>query len=235
MQRLQKLMSEAGLCSRRAAEEYIKSGRVTVNGVVASLGDSASAEDVVAVDGKEITAQEHVYIMLYKPRGYVTTMADEQGRKDITLFTKNMDKRVYPVGRLDMQSEGLILLTNDGAVTKKLTHPSSHISKEYLVGISAESGNAAPEESLSVSIFIDGRWTAPARCRVVSKKSETKYLVTITIFDGRNRQIRRLCENAGYKIDFLKRTRIGDIKLSGLTAGEWRYLHENEIEYLRRL
>lgn len=235
--RLQKLLSEAGVCSRRSAEEYIKSGRVKVNGVPAALGDGADPElDEITLDGAPLRpATQWIYIMLNKPRGYVTTLSDEAGRRTVADLIRDVPQRVYPVGRLDMHSEGLLLLTNDGQLAHHLMHPSHEVYKQYLVKLSPdEPGLPSPEEALSRPIELDGQRLLPARCRLLAK-TETGYVMTIAIRQGKNRQIRRMCAKCGYTINSLKRVAEGNVKLADLPTGTWRYLRPEEIEYLRSL
>lgn len=235
--RLQKLLSEAGVCSRRSAEEYIKSGRVKVNGIPAALGDGADPElDEITLDGAPLRpATQWIYIMLNKPRGYVTTLSDEAGRRTVADLIRDVPQRVYPVGRLDMHSEGLLLLTNDGQLAHHLMHPSHEVYKQYLVKLSPdEPGLPSPEEALSRPIELDGQRLLPARCRLLAK-TENGYVMTIAIRQGKNRQIRRMCAKCGYTVNSLKRVAEGNVKLEDLSTGTWRYLRPEEIEYLRSL
>lgn len=235
--RLQKLLSEAGVCSRRSAEEYIKSGRVKVNGIPAALGGGADPElDEITLDGAPLRpAPQWIYIMLNKPRGYVTTLSDEAGRRTVADLIRDVPQRVYPVGRLDMHSEGLLLLTNDGQLAHHLMHPSHEVYKQYLVKLSPdEPGLPSPEEALSRPIELDGQRLLPARCRLLAK-TENGYVMTIAIRQGKNRQIRRMCAKCGYTVNSLKRVAEGNVKLADLPTGTWRYLRPEEIEYLRSL
>jgi 23S rRNA pseudouridine2605 synthase len=237
-ERLQKILSGAGICSRRAAETYITQGRVKVNGITANLGDSADVElDEILVDGRVLrkNGPRPVYIMLNKPRGYVTTLSDEAGRKTVADLLGDVPERVYPVGRLDMHSEGLLILTNDGDLAHHLTHPSHEVYKEYLVKLSPdEEGLPSPEKPLSGSIELDGEKLLPAKCRLLAK-TESGYIMTIAIRQGKNRQIRRMCAKCGYTVNSLKRVSEGDVKLGELPSGRWRYLTEKEIRYLKTL
>ena len=237
-ERLQKILSGAGICSRRAAETYITQGRVKVNGITAGLGDSADVElDEILVDGRVLhkNGPRPVYIMLNKPRGYVTTLSDEAGRKTVADLLGDVPERVYPVGRLDMHSEGLLILTNDGDLAHHLTHPSHEVYKEYLVKLSPdEEGLPSPEKPLSGSIELDGEKLLPAKCRLLAK-TESGYIMTIAIRQGKNRQIRRMCAKCGYTVNSLKRVSEGDVKLGELPSGRWRYLTEKEIRYLKTL
>lgn len=237
-ERLQKILSSAGICSRRAAETYIKEGRVKVNGITANLGESADPEqDEILVDGRVIgkRTRRMVYIMLNKPRGYVTTLSDEAERKTVADLIRDVPERVYPVGRLDMHSEGLLLLTNDGQLAHKLMHPSHEVYKEYLVKLTPdEEGLPSPEKPLSGVIELDGERLLPAKCRLLTK-TENGYIMTIAIRQGKNRQIRRMCAKCGYTVNSLKRVSEGDVKLGELPSGRWRYLTEAEVRYLKSL
>ena len=237
-ERLQKILSSAGICSRRAAETYIKEGRVKVNGITANLGESADPEqDEILVDGRVIgkRTRRMVYIMLNKPRGYVTTLSDEAERKTVADLIRDVPERVYPVGRLDMDSEGLLLLTNDGQLAHNLMHPSHEVYKEYLVKLTPdEEGLPSPEKPLSGVIELDGERLLPAKCRLLTK-TENGYIMTIAIRQGKNRQIRRMCAKCGYTVNSLKRVSEGDVKLGELPSGRWRYLTEAEVRYLKSL
>ena len=230
--RLQKFMSECGIASRRKSEELIESGKVRVNGAVASLGDKINPKkDTVTVSGKKIVKQkEHKYIMLHKPRGFITTMSDEMERKCVAQLISDVPQRVYTVGRLDRDSEGLLLFTNDGEFTNALTHPKKHVSKTYRVtvrpGITDEQLSAITE-----GIIIDDRKTAPAEVRVVTKE-ENRVVLEIILYEGRNRQIRKMCEQLGLEVARLKRTAIGSVKLGMLKQGDWRELTEDEVRKL---
>ena len=230
--RLQKFMSECGVASRRKSEELIESGKVRVNGAVALLGDKINPKkDTVTVSGKKIVKQkEHKYIMLHKPRGFITTMSDEMERKCVAQLISDVPQRVYPVGRLDRDSEGLLLFTNDGEFANALTHPKKHVSKTYRVtvrpGITDEQLSAITE-----GIIIDDRKTAPAEVRVVTKE-ENRVVLEIILYEGRNRQIRKMCEQLGLEVARLKRTAIGSVKLGMLKQGDWRELTEDEVRKL---
>jgi len=237
-ERLQKILSAAGICSRRAAESYITAGRVKVNGITANLGESADPEtDEILVDGRPLgkKSPRMTYIMLNKPRGYVTTLSDEAGRKTVADLIAGVPERVYPVGRLDMHSEGLLLLTNDGQLAHSLMHPSHEVYKEYLVKLSPdEEGLPTPEKPLSGVIELDGERLLPAKCRLLAQ-TENGYIMTIAIRQGKNRQIRRMCAKCGYTVNSLKRVSEGDVKLGDLPSGRWRYLTEAEVRYLKSL
>lgn len=231
--RLQKIISGYGAASRRQAEKMILDGRVAVNGRTASLGDVADDEvDEITIDGKKLISRpSYLYLILNKPRGYVTTLRDERGRKSVSDLVKDCGARVYPVGRLDQYSEGLLLLTNDGELTNKLTHPKGEIKKIYHVWVNGYYDAALVK--LRASIEIDGRKTIPANVRVLAVKGESTML-EFTLFEGRNRQIRRLCEYAEIRVTRLKRVQEGCVSLGDLPVGKWRILTEGEIEELYR-
>lgn len=233
-ERLQKILSANGVCSRRAAEQLILQGRVTVNGKRASLGDGADPDvDEIAVNGRRLGRPPRlVYLMLNKPRGYVTTVSDEKGRRTVMDLLEGAPERVYPVGRLDMDSEGLLLLTNDGKLTQRLTHPSHEVEKEYLLCL--ETPEEDPAAGLTAPMSLDGRPLAPVRARL-TRREEGKTWMILTIREGRNRQIRRMCEQRGYKLLRLRRTAVGRLKLDKLPLGQWRSLTEDEIRYLQSL
>ena len=237
-ERLQKILSARGVASRRKAEEMIEQGLVSVNGKTAVLGDTADPEvDEILVDGRALPKKgpRMLYIMLNKPRGYVTTLSDEAGRKTVADLIQNVPERVYPVGRLDMHSEGLLLLTNDGELAHHLMHPSHEVYKEYLVKLTPdEEGLPSPEKPLSGEIELDGERLLPAKCRMLAK-TENGYIMTIAIRQGKNRQIRRMCAKCGYTVNSLKRVSEGDVKLGELPSGKWRYLTEEEVRYLKSL
>lgn len=231
--RLQKFLADAGIASRRKAEALIAEGKVKVNGRVASVGDSVDPRrDTVLCAGARVEpASEKKYIMLHKPRGYITTMSDEQGRKCVSDLVRNVSVRVYPVGRLDRESEGLLLLTNDGDFANSIIHPSHHVPKTYRVTIHGE----VTEEQLSsitAGMMLDGQKTLPAEVFVVSKQ-EGREVLELTIFEGRNRQIRRMCEELGLEVARLRRIRIGGVKLGMLPPGKWRDLEPYEVKLLR--
>ena len=214
------------------SEELIESGKVRVNGAAASLGDKINPKkDTVTVSGKKIVKQkEHKYIMLHKPRGFITTMSDEMERKCVAQLISDVPQRVYPVGRLDRESEGLLLFTNDGEFANALTHPKKHVSKTYRVtvrpGVTDEQLSAITE-----GIIIDDRKTAPAEVRVVTKE-ENRVVLEIILYEGRNRQIRKMCEQLDLEVARLKRTAIGSVKLGMLKQGDWRDLTEDEVRKL---
>ena len=231
-ERLQKIISASGLMSRRAAEELIAAGKVSVNGVTAALGDKAEAGiDRILVDGKALpSAGEKLYIMLNKPRGYVTTLSDEKGRKNVSELVKELGTRLYPVGRLDMYCEGLLLMTNDGDFANRLMHPSHQVDKCYHTWVKGEDMGWAVE-LLRCPMEIDGYVTSPAQVDILELKGE-EALLGITIHEGRNRQVRKMCEAAGLKVTRLMRVSEGGVKLGTLKSGRWRRLTEEELNML---
>ncbi len=232
--KLQKYFSDCGVMSRRAAEEEIKKGLVRVNGEVAELGQRIlPGTDKVEYKGKRVLPleDERVYILLNKPRGYVTTLSDEKGRKTVTELIGDIGTRVYPVGRLDMDSDGLLLLTNDGALTNRLTHPRHEIPKIYHVTVSG-SVSGTTLASLSSPMVIDGYEILPVKTRILAA-SDTSTTLEMTLYEGRNRQIRKMCEAHKLKITRLCRVALGDIALGSLQTGKWRHLTPEEVDYLK--
>ena len=230
-ERLQKILSGRGVCSRRRAEEYITAGRVQVNGVTAKLGDGADSEtDEITLDGKPLpSASEYVYIMLHKPRGYMTTLSDEKGRKTVAQLVSDCGQRVYPVGRLDYDSEGLLLLTNDGEFANAMMHPKHRVEKTYAVWVSGYREEATA--LLAQPIELDGYRIRPPKVKLIRFEGN-KALYHVTIGEGRNRQVRRMCAHAGMDVLRLKRIREGNLELGDLPLGKWRYLTEKEIAEL---
>ncbi len=224
--RIQKVLSENGVMSRRKAEEAIAQGRVTVNGHPAQPGNPVDpARDVIAIDGVRVQLRkkkQNVYIMLHKPRGFVTTTSDELGRRCVTDLVKDAPAHVYPVGRLDRNSEGLLLLTNDGAFANLVMHPSNHISKTYRVTVRPDVSDEQAAK-MSAGVMLDGRMTLPATVLVLEKQ-DGRVVLQITIQEGRNRQVRRMCEAVGLEVARLKRTSVGPLKLGMLQPGQWREL-----------
>ena len=226
--RLQKIISARGVASRRAAEKMIEEGRVLVNGTVAQLGQSADPDvDEILLDGSPLpSAEGSVYIMLHKPRGFVTTLSDEMGRRTAAELVENCGTRVYPVGRLDMDSEGLLLFTNDGEFANQMMHPKHEVEKSYLTWV----GNYTPAalERLKQPMELDGYTIRTPDVRLVRPG-----LLEITIHEGRNRQVRRMCEIAGMTVTRLKRIREGSLRLDDLPLGQWRHLAPAEVAALK--
>jgi len=234
--RLQKFLAQSGVASRRASEDIILKGRVKVNGeVVKKLGIKIDPKsDKVEVDGVICRAGERpVYILLNKPQGVLTTVKDTSGRTTVIDLIKGVQGRFFPVGRLDKDTEGLLILTNDGGLTYKLTHPKYEVPKTYLAHIK---GNASGKKIaiLEKGIELEDGITAPAQVRLVRTMKDSTIL-NITIHEGKNRQIRRMCEAIGHPVIYLKRTHIGKLSIQGLNIGEWRHLKRDEIKYLKNL
>ena len=233
--RLQKFIADSGLMSRRAAEEEIKNGNVSVNGHVATPGTKVDPKnDNVTFRGKKIVkrSEEYTYIMMNKPRGYLSSTSDDRGRKCVTDLLDGVGGRVYPVGRLDLISEGMLLLTDDGELKNRLTHPSYSLPKVYRVKVSSDV-TEAEMEILTSPLVIDGYEIKPVEVRI-SDKDESGTVLKMTLFEGRNRQIRKMCEAAGLTVRRLSRVSIGNLKLDGLQVGKWRYLEPEEVEYLKK-
>lgn len=226
-QRLQKILSDRGIASRRRAEELIRGGLVAVNGQIASLGDSADPDtDEITLAGKPIpAARGYIYLMLNKPRGYVTTLSDEKGRPTAASLVAECGQRVYPIGRLDMDSEGLLLFTNDGSFANRAMHPSHEIQKTYQVWVSGFSQEGF--QRLQEPVVLDGYRIKPPKLKLLSYQND-RAVLEITIHEGRNRQIRRMCQMAGMQVTRLKRIREGYLDLGSLPLGKWRYLTEEE-------
>ncbi|MCD8255022.1 MAG: rRNA pseudouridine synthase [Oscillospiraceae bacterium] len=232
-QRLQKIISAAGLASRRAAEGMLSAGRVTVNGVPAALGQSADAEkDDIRLDGVPVKpVRSHTYIMLNKPRGFVTTLSDEKGRRTVAELVKGAGVRLYPVGRLDLNTEGLLIMTDDGELANCLMHPSHEVDKVYRAEVSgAEPKRAAAQ--LGALRELEGRAIAPARVSV-TESGGARFTLEITIHEGRNRQVRKMCAAAGLKVHRLVRVAEGPLTLGALPSGKWRALTAAELASLR--
>ena len=232
--RVQKLIADSGYCSRRKAEELIENKQVKVNGRLVSLGDKALPKDDIIVSGEHLyinRKKQYTYIMLNKPRGYVTTMSDEKGRRCVADLIADIDARVFPVGRLDVNSEGLLLFTDDGNFANDLMHPSRHVSKTYRVTVRPDI-NDEQIVKLSEGVVIDGRRTAPAEIRVLTKEPN-RVVMEMIIREGRNRQIRKMCETVGLEVARLKRTSIGPIKLGMLKPGAYRELTKEELKAIR--
>lgn len=233
--RIQKFFTDCGILSRRAAEEEIKKGRVKINGATAEVGQKIDpTRDRVEYRGQVIAAIEKprfTYVMLNKPRGYLSTVTDDRGRHTVTELVADTGVRLYPVGRLDMDSEGLLLLTNDGELTNRLTHPKHEIPKIYHVKIRGIV-TAEQVKALSSAMIIDGYRILPVKTELISVKDDTSVL-RMTLFEGRNRQIRKMCESQSLTVLRLCRIAIGDLKLGNLAPGKWRYLTKTQVDYLK--
>ena len=231
-QRLQKLISAAGMASRRRSEELIKAGKVTVNGIPALIGDSADPEtDIIFVEGRLLAEPaERTYIMLYKPRGYVTTLKDEKNRRCVSELVKDIGVRLYPVGRLDMYSEGLLIMTDDGEFANRLMHPSSQTDKTYYAWVKGKFSETALKV-LESPLVIDGYRISPAEVKII-RSDEDYTQLSIRIHEGRNRQIRKMCDCAGLKLTKLKRVSEVSLSVGDLKPGQWRYLTEDELQDL---
>ena len=231
--RIQKIIASRGITSRRKAEELISAGRVTCNGRVCLLGESADPDiDIIMLDGKPLpSGGEYTYIMLNKPRGYVTTLSDEKGRNNVAQLVADCGQRVYPVGRLDMDSEGLLIFTNDGEFANKLMHPKHEVNKTYRVFVKNYSSEGF--EKLSQPVTIDGYTIAKPTVRLISCDETGKAQLEVVIHEGRNRQVRKMCAIAGMTVLRLIRTGEGTLKLGSLPLGKWRILTDTEIQRLQ--
>lgn len=231
-ERLQKILSARGVASRRKAEELIQEGQVTVNGEKAVLGDTADPDrDEILISGQPLPPkQEFVYLLLNKPRGFVTTMSDEKGRPTAVQLVADCGTRVYPVGRLDMDSEGLLLFTNDGEFANRMTHPKQELDKVYEVWVNRYTPGAQRE--LSKPVVLDGYKIRPPKVELLSAQGSTARF-RVTIHEGRNRQIRRMCELAGMYCTRLRRIQEGNLVLGDLPKGKWRYLTQEEVARLK--
>lgn len=232
--RIQKIIADCGYCSRRKAEELMSKGRVNLNGRPVKPGDKATVKDIITVDGERLyipKTKKFIYLMMNKPRGYVTTMNDELGRKCVTELLDGVDERVYPVGRLDRNSEGLLLFTNDGNFANSIMHPARRISKSYRVTVRPDV-NDEQLAALSEGIELDGKKTLPASVIVVTKEPG-RVVLMITIKEGRNRQIRRMCEAVGLEVARLRRVSVGPLKLGMLKPGSSRELTADELRAIR--
>lgn len=234
--RLQKYMAQSGVASRRKSEEMILAGRVAVNNkIVTELGIKIDPKiDNVKVNGKNISAEKKkIYIMLNKPMGFVTTVSDEKDRRTILDLIEGVDERIYPVGRLDIDTMGLIILTNDGELTNKLTHPKHKVPKRYIAVVEGVPSRYELEK-FRKGMKLEGKMTAPAKIKV-AKRYENESILDIIIHEGRNRQVKKMCEAINHPVKKLKRVEMGELQLRGLDIGNWRYLDEDEINYLKSI
>lgn len=231
--RLQKFISQCGIASRRKAEELILQGSVKINGKTAVLGDKVTADDKVYIKGKRVVMPKsnHRYIMLNKPRGFITTMSDDRGRKCVAELVSNVGERVYPVGRLDKDSEGMLVLTNDGEFANKVMHPKNSIYKIYRVTVRPSIDEEQLVKLESGVTLDDGTKTAPAQVHVLHKE-QGRVVLEMILHEGKNREIRRMCEAVGLEVARLKRTQIGGVKMGMLKQGDWRDLTEKEVKSL---
>ncbi len=236
MERLQKAIAQAGVASRRRAEQYITNGEVKVNGkVVKELGTKVSGNDIVEVKGVQIQKEEPVYYLFYKPRGVITSVSDDKGRKTVLDYFKDVEYRIYPVGRLDYDTSGILLLTNDGDLDNKLTHPKYEVDKTYVAKVKGTV--TVPElKKLRDGIVIDGKKTAKASADLVKPGDDGKSsIVSLTIHEGRNHQVKNMFAAVGHPVEKLSRTDYGFLSLNGLNAGEYRRLKPHEVEQLKKL
>lgn len=234
--RLQRYIAMCGVTSRRKAEELITAGRVKVDGqVVRELGTRVDKrKNKVEVDNKYIEIEENdLYILLNKPTGYVTTVSDDQNRKTVLDLIKNVDERIYPVGRLDIDTSGFLLLTNDGKLTHRLTHPSFEVEKTYIALVEGRPNDDSLKD-FSKGLHIEDYITSPCKVRILDGGARES-IIEITIHEGRNRQVRKMCAAIGHPVKRLKRISLGDIELGGLEEGSWRYLSEEEVAYLKNI
>lgn len=234
-ERIQKIIAQCGYCSRRKAEELIAQRKVKVNGHPALIGQKIDPNsDIITIGDERIyfdRKREQLYLMMYKPRGYITTTSDEKGRRCVMDLLPDTGIRVYPIGRLDVNSEGLLLFTSDGAFANDMMHPSRHVSKTYRVTVRQDVTDEIAAQ-LAAGVYIDGRKTAPAEVRVLTKE-EGRVVMEIVIREGRNRQVRKMCESVGLEVARLKRTAIGPLRLGMLKPGEVRQLSKEELRAIR--
>lgn len=233
--RIQKIIADSGYCSRRKAEELIEEKRVKVNGHIALIGQKLHPKkDIITIDGDRINSdekKEKIYMIMNKPRGYLTSMSDDRGRRCVTELLPQSDQRLYPVGRLDLNSEGLLLFTNDGRFANQMMHPSHEVSKTYRVTVRPDITDEQAAK-LGSGVYIDGRRTAPAEVRVLTKEAN-RVVIEVVIREGRNRQVRKMCESVGLDVARLKRTAIGPIRLGMLKPGATRELTKEELNAIR--
>jgi 23S rRNA pseudouridine2605 synthase len=234
-ERIQKVIAECGYCSRRKAEELIAARRVKVNGHLALTGQKIDPQkDIITINDQRIyfdRKREQLYLMMYKPRGYITTTSDEKGRRCVMDLLPELSQRVYPIGRLDVNSEGLLLFTSDGTFANDMMHPSRHVSKTYRVTVRQDVTDEIAAK-LAAGVYIDGRKTAPAEVRVLTKEAN-RVVMEVVIREGRNRQVRKMCESVGLEVARLKRTAVGPLRLGMLKPGEVRQLTKEELRAIR--
>ena len=233
MERLQKVMAQSGVASRRKSEQLILEGKVKVNGKkVTELGTKVSKKDTIEVNGVPVLQEEHVYFMLYKPRGYISAVTDDKGRETVVDLLPDVTERIFPVGRLDYDTSGLILLTNDGEFTNQLNHPRHEVDKVYVAKVKGVPTNAMLSP-LKKGVKIDGRMTAPARYEILStdRKADTA-IVSLTIHEGRNHQVKKMLKEVGFPVMKLKREQYGNLTLKGLKPGQYRSLSQKEVRQL---
>ncbi|MGL6174285.1 MAG: pseudouridine synthase [Cellulosilyticaceae bacterium] len=233
--RLQKYLAQAGVASRRKSEEYILAGRVRINGVVIKeLGTAVQEGDEITFDNKKVNVEESIgYYMLNKPTGYITSVSDEKNRKTVLDLMQEVNERIFPVGRLDYNTSGLLLLTNDGELTYKLTHPKHHVNKTYIVKVKGFVKMDAINR-LRQGVKIDEYITSPAEVEII-KKTDGKTILSVTIHEGRNRQVRKMCSAIGHEVITLKRIALGELSIGELPVGAWRKLTTEEVDYLKGL
>lgn len=233
--RIQKVIADSGLCSRRKAEELVSKGHVKVNGHPAQIGQQLDPRvDIITIDGERVIVEkkkEYAYMIMNKPRGYLTSMTDDRGRRCVTELLPQSDKRIFPIGRLDLNSEGLLLFTDDGRFANEMMHPSHQVSKTYRVTVRPDITDEQAAK-LSEGVYIDGRKTAPAEIRVLTKE-KNRVVMEIVIREGRNRQVRKMCEAVNLDVARLKRTAIGPIRLGMLKPGTVRELTKEELKAIR--
>lgn len=233
MERLQKVMAQSGVASRRKSEQLILEGKVKVNGKkVTELGTKVSKKDTIEVNGVPVLQEEHVYFMLYKPRGYISAVTDDKGRETVVDLLPGVTERIFPVGRLDYDTSGLILLTNDGEFTNQLNHPRHEVDKVYVAKVKGVPTNAMLSP-LKKGVKIDGRMTAPARYEILStdRKADTA-IVSLIIHEGRNHQVKKMLKEVGFPVMKLKREQYGNLTLKGLKPGQYRSLSQKEVRQL---
>ncbi|MDV7756912.1 pseudouridine synthase [Liquorilactobacillus mali] len=233
-ERLQKVMANAGVASRRASEKMILDGKVSVNGkVIKELGTKVSSNDIVVVAGKTLDTEKKVYFLFYKPRGVITAVSDDKGRKVVTDYFKNIEQRIYPVGRLDYDTSGLLLMTNDGDLANKLMHPRNKVDKTYVAKVSGIPENE-DFKKLRLGVMIEGKKTAPAKARLLSAdQKKKKALVSLVIHEGRYHQVKKMFDAIGHPVEKLKRETYGFLTLDGLTSGDYRELTHDEVLRLK--